>query len=149
MNADKLKGKITECRKTYQDCADTLGITKASFNSKMNGKSRFYIDEVAALGKYLCMQEREIVDIFLHENFHNMEVWQGGEKMELTKSEEFAKKIIQMAAEEKLTVVEFYRAADIAKGISDNSTVDVESVERTDFPSQHISTCDEKGLFRD
>lgn len=65
------------------------------------------------------------------------------------KTEEFAKKIINLAAEEGLTVRELCKSADIAKGISDNSTVDVESVERTDFPSQHISTCDEKGLFRD
>lgn len=69
--------------------------------------------------------------------------------MGLTKSEEFAKKIIQMAAEEKLTVSELYSAADMAKGISGNSTVEVESVEKTDFPSQHICTCDEKGLFGD
>lgn len=70
--------------------------------------------------------------------------------MALTKSEEFAKKIIQMAAEEGLTVSELYSAADIAKGISDNSTVDVGSMEKTFFPSQHIATaCDEKGLFGD
>lgn len=54
------------------------------------------------------------------------------------KTEEFAKKIINLAAEEGLTVRELYRAADMAKGISDNSTVEVESVEKTDFPSQHI-----------
>lgn len=65
MNTDKLKGKIRENRATYQDCAEVLGITKASFNSKMNGKSRFYIDESAALGKFLHMTEMEMVDIFL------------------------------------------------------------------------------------
>lgn len=64
MNADKLKGKIRERRATYQDCAESLGITKASFNSKMNGKSRFYIDEAASLGKFLHMTEMEMVDIF-------------------------------------------------------------------------------------
>lgn len=70
--------------------------------------------------------------------------------MALTKSEEFAKKIIKLAAEEGLTVAELYKAADMAKGISDNSTVDVESMEKTFFSSQHIATaCNEKGLFRD
>lgn len=59
--------------------------------------------------------------------------------MALTKSEEFAKKIIRMAAEEKLTIGELYDAADMAKRISDNSTVKVESIEKTDFPSQHIA----------
>lgn len=58
--------------------------------------------------------------------------------MTLTRTEEFAKKIIQMAAEEKLTVGELYKAADMAKGISDNSTVEVEAIGKTDFPSQHI-----------
>lgn len=65
MNADKLKGKIRENKVTYQECADALGIAKASFNSKINGKSRFYIDEVVALGKFLHMTEMEMVDIFL------------------------------------------------------------------------------------
>lgn len=64
--------------------------------------------------------------------------------MNLAKTEHFAKKIIQMAAEEKLTVGELCKAADIVKGISDNSTVEVESVEKTDFPSQHISTIHEE-----
>lgn len=69
--------------------------------------------------------------------------------MALIKSEEFAKKIIQMAAGENLTVVELCKAADMAKEISDYSTVEVESIEKVDFPSQHICTCDEKGLFGD
>lgn len=68
------------------------------------------------------------------------------------KTEEFAKKIVRMAKEDGLTVRELYAAADMAKGISDNSTVEVESIEKTDFPSRHIvdtDTCDEKELFRD
>lgn len=66
------------------------------------------------------------------------------------KTEEFAKKIINLAADEGLTVRELYGAADMAKRISDNSTVDREAVERTDFPSRHIiATCDRKELFRD
>ena len=70
--------------------------------------------------------------------------------MALTKAEEFAKKIIQLAAEEKLTVGELYNAADMAKGISDNSTVEVGSIGKADFPSQHIAcACDGKELFGD
>lgn len=65
MKIDKLKGKIRERSKTYRDCAEMIGISKASFNSKMNGKSRFYIDELAVLGNYLCMTDAEKVDIFL------------------------------------------------------------------------------------
>ncbi len=39
---------------------------------------------------------------------------------------------------------------DMAKGISDNSAVEVGSIEKTIFPSQHIAcTCDRKELFGD
>lgn len=66
------------------------------------------------------------------------------------KTEKFAKKIINLAVEEGLTVRELYGAADMAKRISDNSTVEREAVAKTDFPSTHIvETCDEKGLFGD
>lgn len=64
--------------------------------------------------------------------------------MELIKTEEFAKKIIQMAAEENLSVGELCSAADMAKGISDNSTVEVEAIGKTDFPSQYICTVNEE-----
>lgn len=69
--------------------------------------------------------------------------------MALTKSEEFAKKIVELASEDKLTVWELHKAADMAKEISDCSTVEIESIEKVDFPSQHICTCGGKGLFSD
>lgn len=62
------------------------------------------------------------------------------EKTTLSKAEEFAKKIIRMAVEEKLTVGELYSATNMAKGISDNSAVEIESIEKADFPSQHAVT---------
>lgn len=65
------------------------------------------------------------------------------------KTEEFAKKIISIAADEGLTVRELCKAADTAKAIVDYSVVDKESVEKLDYPSQHIADCDEKGLFGD
>lgn len=67
--------------------------------------------------------------------------------MALTKSEEFAKKIIELAAEEGLTVRELYAAADTAKGMADNSMADSKSIEKTDFPSCRIATCDGHELF--
>lgn len=71
-------------------------------------------------------------------------------KESVIKSEKFAKKIIKLAAEEGLTVGELYSAADMAKSISDNSTVEWEAVAKSDFPSRHIvATCDGKELFRD
>lgn len=54
------------------------------------------------------------------------------------KTEGFAKKIINLATEEGLTVREFYSAADMAKRIADNSAVDREAIVKTDFPSTRI-----------
>lgn len=54
------------------------------------------------------------------------------------KTEEFAKKIINLAAEEGLTVRELCKAADTAKGIADYSMVDKHSTERVDYPSRYI-----------
>lgn len=68
-------------------------------------------------------------------------------KKGMIKSEHFAKKIIKLDAEEGLTVAELYKAADMAKRISDNSTIEADSIEKTVFPSQHICACDGKGLF--
>lgn len=68
----------------------------------------------------------------------------------MIRSENFARKIIKLAAEQKLTVNELYGAADMAKRISDNSTVEWEAVAKTDFPSTHIAEmCNGKGLFGD
>lgn len=71
----------------------------------------------------------------------------GKEFME--KTEEFAKKIIRLAANEGLTVRELCKAADTAKEIAYYSIVYKESVEKPDYPSQHIVDYDQKGLFRD
>ena len=56
----------------------------------------------------------------------------------LEKTEEFAMKIIKLAAWDGLTVRELCKAADTAQGIAYNSIVDSESIEKTDFPSRHI-----------
>lgn len=66
------------------------------------------------------------------------------------KTEEFAKKIINLSTEEGLTVRELWCAADIAKDIANNSSVEREAIVKTDFPSTHIvETCNGKGLFGD
>lgn len=66
MNLNRLKGRIRENNKTYRDCAKIIGISVTSFNSKMNGKSRFYIDELEELGNFLDMTGEEKANIFLH-----------------------------------------------------------------------------------
>lgn len=61
------------------------------------------------------------------------------------KTEEFAKKIINLAAEEGLTVRELCKAVDTAKEIADYSVVDKNSVEKPDYPSQYIAVEKESG----
>ena len=66
MNLDKLKGKLVENRKTYDECSKYLGITITTFSDKMNGKRRFYVDEVNRLSELLGLSNEEKIDIFLN-----------------------------------------------------------------------------------
>lgn len=60
-----LKGRIREMQKTYSDCAAFLGISAATFSDKMNGKRKFYIEELDRLGDFLGMTSEEKGKIFL------------------------------------------------------------------------------------
>lgn len=66
MNLAKLKGKIREKDKTYEQCAKAINRTPATFCAKMNGKAKFFIDELEKLGDYLEMDSAERNDIFLN-----------------------------------------------------------------------------------
>ena len=55
------------------------------------------------------------------------------------KTEEFAKRIVKLAVDERLTVREFCESADMAQGVVYNSIIGNESIENTDFPSRHIA----------
>ncbi|WP_312907292.1 hypothetical protein [Tissierella praeacuta] len=66
MNIDKLKGKLVEKKKTYEDCANVLNISITTFSNKINGKGRLYIDEVNLLASYLELTDTEKIDIFLN-----------------------------------------------------------------------------------
>lgn len=66
MDIDKLKGKLTEKRKTYEECSKHLGITITTFSKKMNGISKFYIEEINELSKFLNLTNEEKIDIFLN-----------------------------------------------------------------------------------
>ncbi len=65
MNLSKLKGIIREKDKNYIQCANSIGKSIASFNSKINGKTSFSIEELNDLGDYLEMTDKEKVEIFL------------------------------------------------------------------------------------
>lgn len=66
MNLSKLKGKIREKGKNYEQCSNAIGKSVATFNSKINGRVSFGIDELDELGEFLEMTDEEKADIFLH-----------------------------------------------------------------------------------
>lgn len=66
MNLPKLKGIIREKNKNYVQCANAIGKSVATFNSKINGRIAFGIDELEDLGNFLEMSESEKAEIFLH-----------------------------------------------------------------------------------
>ena len=53
MNLPKLKGVIRERGKNYAQCANSMGRSVASFNSKINGRVSFTIGQLEDLGNYI------------------------------------------------------------------------------------------------
>ena len=74
MNLDKLKGKLVEKNKTYKDCAQYLGVSLTTFNKKMNNRSKWYVEEVVKLGRFLNLSKNEMMEIFLNNNLHDTQV---------------------------------------------------------------------------
>lgn len=65
MNLPKLKGIIRERNRNYTQCANSIGKSVASFNSKINGRVAFTIVELEDLGNYLEMTDGEKIEVFL------------------------------------------------------------------------------------
>ncbi|MFM9414417.1 hypothetical protein ACKQTC_08555 [Peptococcus simiae] len=65
MDENKLKGVLRQKNKTYEDCARALDMSTTAFFNKMNGVSRFYVEEANALANFLNLNYRERKDIFL------------------------------------------------------------------------------------
>lgn len=63
MNLHKTKVIIFDRKKTYQECADAIGISIGAFNKKMNGVSKFTVPEFKALADFLKMSNSEQLDI--------------------------------------------------------------------------------------
>ena len=59
VNKDKLKGKLVEKKKTYEDCATVLCVSITTFSNKLNGRGSLYIEEVNALSDYLGLTDSE------------------------------------------------------------------------------------------
>ena len=62
---DRLKGKFTEQRKTYADCAELLGIATSSVNNKLQGRSPFTCWEAAKIVNWLRLSTEDSIEIFL------------------------------------------------------------------------------------
>ena len=57
VNSNLLKGKIKEKAYTQSDIAKEIGVSLQSFNSKINGKRKFTLDEVVKICKVLKIEE--------------------------------------------------------------------------------------------
>lgn len=55
------------------------------------------------------------------------------------KTEEFAKKIVKLSADDGLTVKELRKAVDMAKWIANNSIVDKESIDKAEYSARYTS----------
>lgn len=66
MKLNKIKGRLKECNITYDEVSSMLGISKTTFSDKINGKKRFYIDEIKKMSKILEFTDKEKIDIFLN-----------------------------------------------------------------------------------
>lgn len=70
MNYQKLKGKLTEEKKSYIECALHIGISTTAFSNKMNMKSVFSVVEANKLANFLNLSQIERIEIFLPNNLH-------------------------------------------------------------------------------
>lgn len=66
MNLDKVKGRLRENKITYDELSSMIGISVTTFNNKINGKQRFYIDEISKISEILNLTDEEKIDIFLN-----------------------------------------------------------------------------------
>lgn len=65
VNTDALAGVIRAKRQTQADVANHLGIKRSTMSSKMTGKTKFNVDEVEKICKFLGIESpSEIVQIF-------------------------------------------------------------------------------------
>ncbi len=65
MKLHKVKGRLKENGYTYNEFSLMIGMSTTSFSDKINGRKRFYIDEVKKISKVLNFTDEEKIDIFL------------------------------------------------------------------------------------
>lgn len=65
INSQKLKGLLVEKEKTYEECAEALGISAVQFGKKVRGDNEFRLTEIADLVKFLDISAYEFFAIFI------------------------------------------------------------------------------------
>lgn len=73
MKLEKLKGLLLKDKKTYTDLAELLGFSITTINSKMNWKTQFDVVETTMINDWLGLDCTSIVEIFSHNNLHNIQ----------------------------------------------------------------------------
>ncbi len=64
MNTQKFKAALVLSGYTQVSIAREIGMSKNTLNSKILGKSRFYVDEVIAINQILKLSKDDLLTIF-------------------------------------------------------------------------------------
>lgn len=67
MNKLELKAELVRQGKTYDNVAETIGISLVSFNRKINDKTEFSLSELTAIKKCLNLSDKRFKEIFFDE----------------------------------------------------------------------------------
>ena len=66
VKVNKLAGKIRECGLTQKEIAARMNLSEQSFSRKMQGKARFFVNEVEILTDLLTLTRDEVREIFFY-----------------------------------------------------------------------------------
>jgi transcriptional regulator with XRE-family HTH domain len=66
VKVNKLAGKIRERGLTQKEIAARMNLSEQSFSRKMQGKARFFVNEVEVLTDLLMLTRDEVREIFFY-----------------------------------------------------------------------------------
>jgi len=67
MNAPELRAEIARAGKTYNQCAEVIGISPASFGRKMQGLTEFKNSEIKTIAAFIGMGLDAVNRVFFDE----------------------------------------------------------------------------------
>lgn len=68
VNLNKLKGKLTENKKSYKEAALILKCSLSTVNNKLNGRAQIDCSEAILLSDWLGLKDEEKLQIFFDKN---------------------------------------------------------------------------------